>query len=205
MTETTKKTKKDEVLSKSKDKKVVDSSAEVVAKEKAAFEDEVVKGIDEALTKEEEADEALVIEEVAVGEKPKRTSGKKDKYFEAVGRRKTAVARVRLFTKMEGIKINNKTLKEYFGVERYEKDVESALEKMKISDKLGAIIKVKGGGPMAQSQAARLGIARALIKFNPVFQKRLRRLDLLTRDPRAVERKKPGLKKARRAPQWKKR
>ncbi|OGM93672.1 30S ribosomal protein S9 [Candidatus Wolfebacteria bacterium RIFOXYD12_FULL_48_21] len=142
---------------------------------------------------------------MAVGEKPKRTSGKKDKYFEAVGRRKTAVARVRLFTKMEGIKINNKTLKEYFGVERYEKDVESALEKMKISDKLGAIIKVKGGGPMAQSQAARLGIARALIKFNPVFQKRLRRLDLLTRDPRAVERKKPGLKKARRAPQWKKR
>ena len=205
MTETTKKTKHDKVLSEPKDKEAIDSSAEVVAKEEVAFEDEVVKGIDEALTKEEEADEALAIEEVAVGEKPKRTSGKKDKYFEAVGRRKTAVARVRLFTKMEGIKINNKTLKEYFGVERYEKDVESALEKMKISDKLGAIIKVKGGGPMAQSQAARLGIARALIKFNPVFQKRLRRLDLLTRDPRAVERKKPGLKKARRAPQWKKR
>ena len=142
--------------------------------------------------------------ELAEG-KPKRGGSKKEKYFEAVGRRKTAVARVRLFTKMEGIKVNEKTLKDYFGVERYEKDVESPLEKMKISDKLGAIIKVQGGGPMAQSQAARLGIARALIKFNPVFQKRLRRLDLLTRDPRAVERKKPGLKKARRAPQWKKR
>ena len=180
MTETTKKTKKEEV-------------------------EEVVDATEDILTEAEEADADLAIEEVAEeGAKPKRT-GKKDKYFEAVGRRKTAVARVRLFTKMEGIKINDKTLKGYFGVDRFEKDVESPLEKMKISDKLGAIIKVKGGGPMAQAQAARLGIARALIKFNPVFQKRLRRLDLLTRDPRAVERKKPGLKKARRAPQWKKR
>ena len=154
------------------------------------------------------ADEPAEVAEEATDEtseaKPKR-GGKKEKYFEAVGRRKTAVARVRLFTKMEGIKINDKTLKDYFGVERFEKDVESALDKMKITDKLGAVIKVKGGGPMAQAQAARLGIARALIKFNPVFRKRLRRLDLLTRDPRAVERKKPGLKKARRAPQWKKR
>ncbi|AKM77940.1 MAG: 30S ribosomal protein S9 [Candidatus Wolfebacteria bacterium GW2011_GWE1_48_7] len=171
--------------------------------------DEVLEVTEDVLTHEEEADEDLAIEEVAVADdtaegKPKR-GAKKEKYFEAVGRRKTAVARVRLFTKMEGIKINDKTLKGYFGVERFEKDVESPLDKMKIADKLGAIIKVKGGGPMAQAQAARLGIARALIKFNPVFQKRLRRLDLLTRDPRAVERKKPGLKKARRAPQWKKR
>lgn len=178
MTETKKKIKHEEaeeVVSLPKDEVVADESAEVLSEE-------------------------------AEGEttKPKR-SGKKDKYFEAVGRRKTAIARVRLFTKMEGVVINDKTLKAYFGVERFEKDVESPLEKMKIADKLGAIIKVKGGGPMAQSQAARLGIARALIEFNPVFQKRLRRLDLLTRDPRAVERKKPGLKKARRAPQWKKR
>jgi small subunit ribosomal protein S9 len=212
MTETTKKIKHDKVEA------VVDPSAEV-STEETTVDDEVIEGLNEVLTKEEEADEDLAIDEEVADEKaeegalspelaegkPKRSTGKKEKYFEAVGRRKTAVARVRLFTKMEGIKINNKTLKEYFGVERYEKDVESALEKMKIADKLGAIIKVKGGGPMAQSQAARLGIARALIKFNPVFQKRLRRLDLLTRDPRAVERKKPGLKKARRAPQWKKR
>lgn len=182
MTETTKKTKKEKV------EEVVDTAAETVAME------DMIADAEAAGEVADEASEA----------KPKR-GGKKDKYFEAVGRRKTAVARVRLFTKMEGIKINDKTLKAYFGVERFEKDVESPLEKMKIVDKLGAIIKVKGGGPMAQAQAARLGIARALIEFNPVFQKRLRRLDLLTRDPRAVERKKPGLKKARRAPQWKKR
>lgn len=181
MTETTKKIKKEKV------EEVVDASIEDTAK------DEMI------------ADMEAVDEGVEPAEGKAKRSGKKDKYFEAVGRRKTAVARVRLFTKMEGIKINDKTLKAYFGVERFEKDVESPLEKMKIADKLGAIIKVKGGGPMAQAQAARLGIARALIEFNPVFQKRLRRLDLLTRDPRAVERKKPGLKKARRAPQWKKR
>lgn len=184
MTETTKKTKKVKV------DEVVDMPAKAAATEDMIADAEAVDVSAEVVAEE--------------GGKPKR-SGKKDKYFEAVGRRKTAVARVRLFTKMEGIKINDKTLKAYFGVERFEKDVESPLEKMKIADKLGAIIKVKGGGPMAQAQAARLGIARALIEFNPVFQKRLRRLDLLTRDPRAVERKKPGLKKARRAPQWKKR
>lgn len=187
MTETTKKTKK------VKADAIVDAPVKV--RPKAEQEDVIV--VEEAVDMPAE----VSAEE---GGKAKR-SGKKDKYFEAVGRRKTAVARVRLFTKMEGIKINDKTLKAYFGVERFEKDVESPLEKMKIADKLGAIIKVKGGGPMAQAQAARLGIARALIEFNPVFQKRLRRLDLLTRDPRAVERKKPGLKKARRAPQWKKR
>ncbi|EKD24479.1 MAG: hypothetical protein ACD_81C00006G0005, partial [uncultured bacterium] len=156
MTETTKKIKTEKVPTKAKTEVVADTE-----------------------TVEEVADvtaEVSVEEEVEATEGKAKRSGKKDKYFEAVGRRKTAVARVRLFTKMEGIVINNKTLKEYFGVERYEKDVESPLEKMKIVDKLGAIIKVKGGGPMAQSQAARLGIARALIEFNPVFQKRLRRL-----------------------------
>ncbi len=76
---------------------------------------------------------------------------------------------------------------------------------MKIADKLGAIVKVKGGGIVAQAGAIQLGIARALIKFNAEFKKRLRRVDMLTRDSRMVERKKYGLKKARRAPQWKKR
>lgn len=130
---------------------------------------------------------------------------KKEKYFEAVGRRKTAIARVRLFTKKTGIEINNKSVNDYFPILRLQKAVVAPLEKMKISDKLGAIIKVKGGGIKAQAEAAQLGIARALLKFNPEFRKRLRRVDLLTRNPRMVERKKYGLKKARRAPQWKKR
>lgn len=130
---------------------------------------------------------------------------KKERYFEAVGRRKTAIARVRLFTKKEGIEVNNKNFDSYFPILRLQKKVMSPLEKMKITDKLGATVKVLGGGINAQADAISLGIARALVKFNPDFQKRLRRFGLLTRDARAVERKKYGLKKARRAPQWKKR
>ena len=137
--------------------------------------------------------------------KPIKKIEKKEHYFEAVGRRKTAVARVRLFTKKTGIEINDKNISDYFPILRLQKTVEAPLEKMKIADKLGAVVKVKGGGIMAQAEAIQLGIARALIKFNAEFRKRFRRVDMLTRDSRMVERKKYGLKKARRAPQWKKR
>jgi len=137
--------------------------------------------------------------------KPIEKIEKKEHYFEAVGRRKTAVARVRLFTKKIGIEINDKNVSDYFPILRLQKTVQAPLEKMKIADKLGVVVKVKGGGIMAQAEAVQLGIARALIKFNAEFRKRLRRVDMLTRDSRMVERKKYGLKKARRAPQWKKR
>lgn len=130
---------------------------------------------------------------------------KQERYFEAVGRRKTAIARVRLFTKKTGIEVNNKSVNDYFPILRLQKSVTAPLDKMKIADKLGATVKVKGGGIKAQAEAIQLGIARALLKFNPEFRKRLRRIDLLTRDQRMIERKKYGLKKARRAPQWKKR
>lgn len=130
---------------------------------------------------------------------------KKERYFEAVGRRKTAIARVRLYTKKDGLEVNNVDYQKYFPIKRLQNKVFSPLEKMKISDKLGAVIKVGGGGINAQADAIALGISRALTKFNPDFKKRLRRFGHLTRDSRAVERKKYGLKKARRAPQWKKR
>lgn len=130
---------------------------------------------------------------------------KKERYFEAVGRRKTAVARVRLLTKKTNIEINGKSIGDYFPILRLQKTVSAPLEKMKIADKLGAVIKVGGGGIKAQAEAIQLGIARALLKFNPEFRKRLLRIDMLTRNSRMVERKKYGLKKARRAPQWKKR
>lgn len=135
----------------------------------------------------------------------KSAAPKKEKYYEAVGRRKAATARVRLFTKNKEILVNDKPLAKYFTIARLQREAVSPLDKMKIADKLGVVAKVQGGGIMAQSEAIRLGIARALIEFNPIFRKRLRKLGLLTRDSRVVERKKPGLKKARRAPQWTKR
>ena len=130
---------------------------------------------------------------------------KKDRYFEAVGRRKSAVARVRLYPKRSEIEINDRSLVNYFPLLNLQKKVVSPIEKLKIEEKMGAVVKVSGGGPTGQAEAIRLGIARALVLFDEEFKKRLRRLNLLTRDQRTVERKKFGLKKARRAPQWKKR
>ena len=135
----------------------------------------------------------------------KAPAAKKERYFEAIGRRKTAIARVRLLTKKKEFIVNEKNIEKYFSLERLTKEALRPLEAMKITDKLGASIKVSGGGINSQAEAIKLGISRALIKFNPLFMKRLRKLGFLTRDSRAVERKKYGLKKARRAPQWTKR
>lgn len=128
------------------------------------------------------------------------------KYYEAVGRRKTAIARVRLFTKGEkDFLVNEKPLKGYFPELEQQQTAFSSLEKMKCTDKFRVMVKVRGGGLHAQAEAVRHGISRCLVKFNPDFKKRLRRAGYLTRDPRMRERKKFGLKRARRAPQWHKR
>jgi len=132
--------------------------------------------------------------------------GDKSKYIETVGRRKTASARVRLFTQgKKGIIVNGKPYTEFFPVVNLQKAVEDPMEKLKCLDKFGVTVIVKGGGPSGQAEAIRHGIARALVKLNPYFKKRLKKFGFLTRDPRMRERKKPGLKRARRAPQWSKR
>jgi small subunit ribosomal protein S9 len=130
---------------------------------------------------------------------------KGDKYYEGIGRRKSAVARVRLYTKKKDITVNGRDYKNYFSILRHQKELESPFEKMNCPGKFGASIQVSGGGINAQAEAIRLGISRAMVGFNLDFKKRLRRAGYLTRDARKVERKKYGLKKARRAPQWSKR
>jgi len=129
-----------------------------------------------------------------------------ERYFEATGRRKTAVARVRLFTRGEKLfLVNQKPYDLYLPSLELQQIAQSALEKMKCLDRFRIEVKVKGGGFHAQAEAVRHGIARALVIFNPDFRKRLKRVGFLTRDPRMRERKKFGLKRARRAPQWAKR
>jgi small subunit ribosomal protein S9 len=132
----------------------------------------------------------------------------KGKYFYATGRRKTSIAKVRVYDKAKekGITINDKDYKEYFAKNNtlIEK-INSPLKLLNFEGKFLISIKVLGGGSNGQAEAVRLGIARALLSMNEDFKKELRANDYLTRDPRKVERKKPGLKKARRAPQWKKR
>ena len=130
----------------------------------------------------------------------------RERYWMAVGRRKTAVARVRLFTRGEkGLWVNEKPVAAYFATSHLQRIAEEGLGAMKSSDRFHAIAKVSGGGLHAQAEAIRHGTARALVLFNPDFRKRLKREGFLTRDPRVKERKKFGLKGARRAPQWAKR
>lgn len=136
----------------------------------------------------------------------KKKEDSSERYWEGVGRRKTAVARVRFFTRGEkGIWINNKTLADYFQYPNFQRTAAEAIELMNSGDKFRISVKIKGGGTRAQAEAVRHGTARVLVLFNPDFRKRLKRAGFLTRDPRMVERKKFGLKKARRAPQWAKR
>ncbi len=136
----------------------------------------------------------------------KETAGKPDRYFEAIGRRKTAVARIRLFTKGDKeFIVNNKPYQQYFQTIEDQESAVASMKKMKCLDKFRITIKVKGGGHRAQAEAIRHGTARVLVDFNANFRKRLRKAGFLTRDPRMRERKKFGLRRARRAPQWAKR
>lgn len=132
-------------------------------------------------------------------------SKKSERYIEAVGRRKTAIARVRLFTRSGEFSVNGKSYSDYFPTMVLQKTVEDALKKMKLWERFRVSALVSGGGIRAQAEAIRHGLARCLINFNPDFRKRLKKAGFLTRDPRMKERKKFGLKKARRAPQWQKR
>lgn len=129
-----------------------------------------------------------------------------DKYFEGIGRRKTSVARVRLYTKGDkDIVVNEVDYKEYFKIADHQSIILDSLEKMKSMGRFRVVITVKGGGVHSQAEAIRHGIARALVVFNPDYRKRLRKANFLTRDSRMKERKKFGLKRARKAPQWSKR
>ena len=127
-------------------------------------------------------------------------------YYEGLGRRKTASARVRLHTGGDGtMVINNRPADEYFG---RDSDLKHLSEPLVVTDNTGRFnvtVLVNGGGITGQAGAIRLGIARALLKVDPEYRPMLRRQGLLTRDPRAKERKKPGLKRARKAPQYTKR
>lgn len=124
---------------------------------------------------------------------------KKGEYTEALGRRKTAVARVRLFpAKKNEVIVNGKKTEEFFTTAELIKKTTEALDT--VSEKYTVSAYVKGSGINAQAEAIRLGIARALVKIDAEARGVLKEKGFLKRDPRSVERKKPGLKKARKAP-----
>lgn len=127
-----------------------------------------------------------------------------NKYIEAIGRRKTSVARVRItHSSKNSFTINEKTLADYFVVKEH---ADKAMEPLShIEKKFTVTVKTNGGGIASQSEAIRLGLARAIIKDDIEERKKMKKAGFLKRDPRAKERRKFGLKKARKAPQWSKR
>ena len=163
--------------------------------------------VDRVATEEEDLEMTPVIpEELA--------EGAREKYFEAVGRRKEAVARVRLMTRKSGdeartdsalITVNDKDYLDYFTDRMLQERVESPLKRLKSLTRFKVTAHISGGGISGQADALRHGISRCLELFDANFRKRLKKAGFLTRDPRQVQRKMPGLKKARKAPRWSKR
>ena len=125
--------------------------------------------------------------------------------YSAVGRRKTAIARVRLVAGDGKIIVNKRDLDNYFGLETLKMNVRQPLELTKAGGDMDILVTVTGGGLTGQAGAIRHAISRALVKSDPELRDSLKKAGFLTRDPRMVERKKYGLKAARRAPQFSKR
>jgi len=128
-----------------------------------------------------------------------------EKQKNAVGRRKEAVTRVFLSKGDGTITINGKDYKKYFPLVYLQNQVEAPLKTVEGTDKFNVVVNATGGGVKGQAEATKLGIARALIELSADYRPALKAAGLLKRDPRSVERKKPGLKKARKSFQFSKR
>jgi small subunit ribosomal protein S9 len=156
------------------------------------------------VVKVEKVEKEKVVEKVA-----KVAKKVNEKYFYAVGRRKTSVAQVRLFENDKAtdsdLIINDKKLKDYFPTISLQNNLLTPLKAVGMQGKFRMTVLVRGGGVTGQVEAIRLGVSRALVKFDSNLKKSLKDLGLMTRDAREVERKKAGLKKARKSPQWAKR
>jgi small subunit ribosomal protein S9 len=140
------------------------------------------------------------------GVRPEGSAPREERYVAAIGRRKTAVARARLVVGGKGIvvTVNGKDLKKYFPLKKFHATVLAPFAAVSMKD-ASVTVRAMGGGMRAQADAVRLAIARALVEVDVANRPRLKTLGFLKRDPRMVERKKPGLRKARRPQQWRKR
>ncbi len=126
-------------------------------------------------------------------------------YFYGTGRRKSSVARVRVYAGTGKITINDRDIDDYFGLDTLKLIVRQPLELTETGEKFDIVCRVAGGGVTGQAGAIRHGISRALLQYDEELRPALKKAGFLTRDPRMKERKKYGLKGARRAPQFSKR
>ena len=134
-----------------------------------------------------------------------KSGAKKKLQYWGTGRRKKAIARVRLVAGNGSVNVNRRSLDDYFGLDTLKLIVNQPLALVGAADKFDVIVNVKGGGLSGQAGAIRHGIARALVVADEAYKAELKKAGYLTRDPRMKERKKYGLKGARRAPQFSKR
>jgi small subunit ribosomal protein S9 len=128
------------------------------------------------------------------------------RYIETVGRRKTSIARVRITPSTKNsFSVNDKKIDEYFKTEKLQMIAMEAIKKFPLTSDFTITAKIIGGGANSQAEALRHGLARAVIIYDATMRKDLKKAGFLKRDPRSKERRKFGLKKARKAPQWSKR
>lgn len=126
-------------------------------------------------------------------------------FYYGTGRRKSSVARVRVYPGTGKITINERDIDDYFGLETLKVIVRQPLELLGLTEKFDIVVRVQGGGVSGQAGAIRHGLSRALLEYDETLRPQLKKAGFLTRDPRMKERKKYGLKAARRAPQFSKR
>jgi len=169
--------------------------------------EKVVKAAKEP--KKEKIEKVAAVKEEKIEHVEKAVKKTNEKYFYAVGRRKAAVAQIRLFEDKKAtdndLIINGKKFKDYFPTVSLQNNLLAPLKAVGMQGSFRMTVIVRGGGTTGQVEAVRLGIARALVVYDEKLKKTLKDLKLMTRDSRKVERKKAGLKKARKAPQWAKR
>jgi len=167
---------------------------EFVVEDTAVEIDTTVEIVDEGAGYEESFEETVEVAPIVI-----------DRPVQTVGRRKEAVVRVRLVPGTGGFQLNGRTIEDYFPNKVHQQLVKSPLVLVERGESFDIFARLHGGGPSGQAGALRLAIARALIEVTPEDRAALKKAGFLTRDPRAVERKKYGLKKARKAPQYSKR
>lgn len=142
---------------------------------------------------------------IIISLKHKKFTKNKSKYFFGTGRRKSATARVRIIKGNGEIIINNLNPEKYFQDRFAIQKIKQPLKLLDLEKKIDISVLVLGGGKISQINAIILGLSRAILQYNSAFRPTLKKSGFLTRDSREKERKKPGLKRARRAPQWQKR
>jgi len=182
---------------------VTTPESEIEAVEEAAIDAEATEIADVADEYEAElGDDVAEVADVALPEIP---SGFGDRPIQTVGRRKEAVVRVRLMPGSGAFRLNGKSLEEYFPNKLHQQLIREPLVTVEKTERFDIFANLKGGGTSGQAGALRLAIARALIEADSEDRPPLKKAGFLTRDPRVIERKKYGLKKARKAPQYSKR